>query len=181
MDAQVVRSLEDAGIDVTFTRQVPAIAVQVDKDRRPMPLGREVLVLTGDLRGACPVRLKAIPELYAGTAEPPDMSDGPPAGYEFFFALIERTAADFCVSTRRIETDAEMHRLYRLLSRRPDAQDANPLFSHLQGAARLYMSLRDVSRAECGAVTARLALFARNVRVGSWSTNYIDSARRLLR
>jgi hypothetical protein len=97
-----------------------------------------------------------------------------------FFCLIERTAADFCVSTGRMEPDDEFRRLYRLLARRPGGDDRNPLFSYIQAGARLYMSLKDVSRAEFEAVALRLSRFARNVSTGATSANYIQSAKRLL-
>jgi hypothetical protein len=50
--------------------------------------------------------------------------------------------------------------------------DANPLFSYLRAASRLYLSLRDVSRAEFEAVANRLRVSARTFSAGIDSTNY---------
>ena len=75
-------------------------------------------------------------------------------------------------SMNRPETDAEFERLYRLLRRNPDGQDAHPLFSYLQGAVRLYMSLRDVSQAEFEAVVNRLSQSAKWHSTHTGSTNY---------
>ena len=93
--------------------------------------------------------------------------------YLLFFMLIERTAFDFCATTKRAERDEELRRLYQQLRRRPAALDDNPLFSYLQAAARLYMSLRDVSRAEFEAVAQRLSRSARRYADGPGSRNYI--------
>jgi len=64
-------------------------------------------------------------------------------------------------------------RIYNLLRRRPDGTDDNPLFSYLQGAARLYMSLFDVSQAEFEAVFNRLTRSAKGYMEDAASTNYI--------
>lgn len=180
MDDHVVGRLQKAGIETALKERVPAIAVLLDEEGRPKPVGDEVTIFSGKIEERCQVHLKAIPELFAGAAEPPDFADGPAPGYEMFFCLIERTAADFCVSTGRMELDDEFRRLYRLLAERPGGDDRNPLFTYIQAAARLYMSLRDVSRAELEAVALRLSRFARNVTAGPTSTNYVESARRLL-
>ena len=70
--------------------------------------------------------------------------------------------------------DQEFERLYNHLRRRPDGTDANPILSYLQAAARLYMSLRDVSQAEFEAVARRLTKSARTYSEGLSSTNYTD-------
>jgi len=181
MDAEVIRGLDEAGLDASLTKHVLDILVIVDENMQPRPVAEEVLVFSGGVEHRCPVRLRTISELYAGDARPLDFADGPAAGYEMFFGMVERTAADFCVSTGQMETDDEFARLYRLLARRPAGTDRNPLFSYMQAAARLYMSVRDVSRHEFEAVALRLSTFARNVRTGPSSRNYIQSARRLLR
>lgn len=178
MDAEVIRALKDAGIDTTFKKTVPGICIMVDETGRPKELGEEVMVISGEKIQL--VRLKPITQLFSGDAVPPDFRRGPTPEYMMFFALIERTAADFCSSTRRTELDKEFQRLYRLLGKRPDGRDRNPLFSQLQGAVRLYMSLRDASRAEFEAVAARLSKSARTFSDGYSSTNYLDLALRLL-
>jgi hypothetical protein len=50
--------------------------------------------------------------------------------------------------------------------------DANPLFSYLRAAARLYLSLRDVSRAEFKAMANKLRVSARAFATRRDSTNY---------
>jgi len=50
--------------------------------------------------------------------------------------------------------------------------DANPLFSYLRAAARLYLSLRDVSRDEFEAVAERLRRSAKTFASRLDSTNY---------
>jgi hypothetical protein len=116
--------------------------------------------------------LEPISQLWTGSAVAPDFSFAPPPEYEPFFILIEATAAEFCDATGRPERDREFERLYRLLRRRPDGVDANPLFSYLRAAARLYLSLRDVSRAEFEAVANRLRVSARTFSTRIDSTNY---------
>jgi hypothetical protein len=94
--------------------------------------------------------------------------------------MIEGTALDYCQVTNQPETDEEFYRLYRHLSRRPDGRDSHPLFSYLQAAAQLYMSIKDTSRAEFEAVTGRLALSARHFSMGPTSRNYINTLRTTL-
>jgi len=86
--------------------------------------------------------------------------------------MLERVAVDYCARAGRVEKDMELERLYRQLQRRPDGRDANPLFGYLQAAARLYMSIRDVSSAELEAVAGRLARSAGHYTDGPSSTNY---------
>ena len=94
--------------------------------------------------------------------------------------LIELTVIDYCVTTRRVVTDQEFERLYVHLRRRPDRTDAEPLFSYLQAAVRLYLSLRDISQAEFEAVVRRLAHSAQRYSAGYASRNYVEVARRPL-
>ncbi|MDY7225775.1 hypothetical protein [Hyalangium rubrum] len=150
--------------------------------RVPTVLGeqRKVVPLEGEL--PVPVRdeeeqvvwvpLQSISQLWKGSALPPDLSVAPPPEYEPFFLLLEATAAEYCDATGRPERDKEFERLYRLLTRRPDSVDPNPLFSYLQAAARLYLSLREVSRAEFEAVADRLRHSAKTFASRLDSTNY---------
>ena len=119
-----------------------------------------------------PVKLKPISQLWMGTRRPPSLAGTPPPEYQPLLLMLELTAAHYCLSLRKVETDAEFERLYRQLRRRPDGQDANPLFSYLQGTARLYLSLRDVSQAEFEAVAQRLSQSARHFSTHVGSTNY---------
>ena len=150
--------------------------------RVPTVLGeaQRVLPLEGDL--PVPVKdeedrvvwlpLRSISQLWTGSTIPPDFSVAPPPAYEPFFLLLESTAANYCAATGKPETDDEFERLYRQLRRRPDGTDPHPLFSYLQGAVRLYMSLRDVSQAEFEAVVNRLSQSAKWHSQHVGSTNY---------
>jgi hypothetical protein len=172
MDPNVVAALEKAGMDPK----------QPELLRVPTVLGehRRVLPLEGDL--PVPVRdeearvvwlpLRSVSQLWTGSAVPPDFSVAPPPEYEPFFLLLEATAAEYCDATEQPERDSEFERLYRLLGQRPDSVDSNPLFSYLRAAARLYLSLRDVSRAEFEAVAERLSRSAKTFASRFDSTNY---------
>ncbi len=171
VDQRVYEALRDEGFDVTLERYVPHIAVEISQRNAPRPLGEEVPVLSGHTLVHLP--LKSIPELFVGSAQPDDFSDGPTPEYVMFFSVIELTAMEYCTVTGRREPDFEFERLYRHLRRRPAGQDSNPLFSYLQAAARLYMSLREVSQAEFEAVANRLSKSARHMSQGDVSTNYL--------
>lgn len=173
MDPEVVRTLSEAGFDVSLAKHLLGVVVEADESRRPKAVADEVMVAGGGAKEPRLVRLRAIPELFAGDARPPDFSLGPAPAYQMFFILIERTVAGFCHVTRRMETDEELDRLCRRLVRRPGGTDRNPLFSYVQAAFRLCMSLRDVSHAEFDAVATRLAKSARTFRMGPLTTNYV--------
>ncbi|HEX8699291.1 MAG TPA: hypothetical protein VF815_10675 [Myxococcaceae bacterium] len=172
MDPNVVAALEKAGMDPGHPELL----------RVPTVLGeqRRVVPLEGDL--PVPVRdeeqrvvwlpLRPISQLWTGSVIPPDFAVAPPREYEPFFLLLEVTAAEYCDATRHPELDREFERLYRLLGRRPDSVDANPLFSYLRAAARLYLSVRDVSRDEFEAVAERLRRSAKTFASRLDSTNY---------
>jgi hypothetical protein len=150
--------------------------------RVPTVLGEQGRVVTLDQDLPVPVMdeddrvvwlpLQSISQLWTGSAVAPDFSRAPPPKYEPFFILIEATAAEFCDAAGRPERDREFQRLYRSLRRRPDGVDPNPLFSYLRAAARLYLSLRDVSRAEFEAVADRLRVAAQTFASRLDSTNY---------
>lgn len=146
------------------------------RDRKVEPLGEEFVVVPGELVAS--IRPKKITGLFVGNVVPPNFSTGPTFEYVQFFALLEMTAADFCSVTGKPERDVEFERLYALLRRRPDGRDVNPIFSYLQAAARLYMSLRDVSEMEFEAVARRLTRSARTFAMGS--TNYYELAGKTL-
>ena len=146
------------------------VAIQRDENKKVMVLRGEVPVMGNE--GLVLVSLKPISKLWTGSAVPPDLSRTPPPRYQPFFLLLESTAANYCAALGRPESDDEFERLYRQLRRRPDGDDAHPLFSYLQGAARLYMSLRDVSQAEFEAVVNRLSQSAKWHSTHVGSTNY---------
>lgn len=172
MDPSVVEQLEQADFDVGMTRTIPVVPIKTDERGRVVPAGEEVFVMSDDAEFL--VRLGRITDLFVGDAVPPDFKPGPTREYVLFFGMIERTAIDFCSVTELIEPDSEFQRLYRLLAKRPDATDGNPLFSYMQAAVRLYMSLRDTSRAEFEAVAMRLSKSAKTFRTDPSSTNYFD-------
>jgi len=172
MDLTVVTRLHDAGIDTTFKQQALTLGVEVDAHGRVLPAGDEVLVAAGP--NTASVTLKKVSELFAGTKTPPSFRDGPTGDYIMFFALIELTVIECCRSAGRHEYDAEIERLYTHLRRRPDGRDGNVLFSYMQAAARLYMSVFDVSQAELDAVARRLSQSAGRFGNGPTSTNYCE-------
>ena len=170
----VVDALRHAGIDPDPGVSFPTIGLKVDAQGRLLPLGDEILVLAGGI--ALLVPLPSISNLWTGERTPPPFPRGPTPEYLPFFVLIERTAADFCATGGRIVTDKEFERLYDLLRRRPDGADPEPIFEHLQATVRLFMSLRDVSRAEFEGVARRLAQSARTFSDGYSSRNYWQHA-----
>ena len=172
MDECVIMALTEAGTDVGTPDFWPTIPILVNDNFRVQPSQDEVLVLAG--KKHLPVALKPSSELFVGTRTPPDFARGPTQEYELFFGMLESTVIDYCTSTGSIVTDVEIERLYRHLRRRPDGSDSNPLFSYIRAAARLYMSLRETSRAEFDAVTGRLARSAKTFALGYSSTNYYD-------
>lgn len=171
MDIDVVEKLKQASVDTSMKQHFPIIPVQLTDAGKPMPVGGEVFVQSG--KKIAVVTMKGISSLFSGSATPPSFAKGPTREYVFFFALIERTAVDYCEVVGRQGYDEEFERLYRQLRRRPDGTDSNPLFSYLQAAARLYMSLRDVSKEEFEAVAQRLSVSARHFATGPSSTNYL--------
>ncbi len=174
MNSSVIQALEQAGVGPDPGINFPFIGVQVDADDEIREIEDQVVVVAGGV--ATPVTLPSITSLWTGDRTPPPFPRGPTPEYLAFFVVIERTASNFCVIGGRIVTDKEFERLYDLLRRRPDGSDSEPLFSYLQAAVRLYMSLRDVSRAEFDAVLRRLAQSARTFSDGYTSRNYFARA-----
>jgi len=176
MDKTVIDALVAAGADYEFKTTGISIPIQVpdnDDSREPIPLEDQIYSLSGEI--IVPgLWLKKIPDLFTGHRQPPSFKHGPTIEYVHFFSIIELTVIDFCAATKRIERDVEIERLYNLLRRHPAGKDPNPLFSYIQGAARLYMSLRDVSQAEFEGVASRLARSAKTFSEGPTSRNYFD-------
>ena len=81
MDAEVVKTLEDAGMDTRFERCPLHIAILMgsEDNDRPVPLDDDdsVLVVCGE--DTCEVRLRPIAQLFSGDARPPDFARGPAA------------------------------------------------------------------------------------------------------
>jgi hypothetical protein len=177
MDAEAKAALERAGFHAEQTGLL-RIPIEISPQGQVRPLSEEVPVMEAGTPGLALLKLEPCAQLWTGTAVPPSMAGTPPEQYQPFFLMLEMTAADYCTTTRKAVPDAEFERLYRLLRRRPDGTDANPLFSYLRGAARLYMSLRDVSRAEFEAVAQRLSQSARHFSTHVGSTHYYQQVLR---
>jgi hypothetical protein len=169
VDPEAVEKLQRAGLKVEQP-ELLRVPIQRDENKKVVTLREEVPVM-GD-EGMVLVKLQPISKLWTGSAVPPDLSRTPPPRYQPFFLLLESTAANYCAAIGKSETDDEFERLYRQLRRRPDGDDPHPLFSYLQGTVRLYLSLRDVSRAEFEAVVNRLSQSAKWHSTHVGSTNY---------
>jgi len=172
MDDAVKALLAKEGFDTSLSERTIPIPVATDSGQRPLPLGRSLILLQGER--PVTVELKDLSALFIGTRQPPSFAKEPSPEYLFFFAMIELTAVHYCECIGKAERDEEIARLYNHLRRRPDGTDDNPLFSYLQGAARLYLSLKDVSRAEFEAVANRLHRSARHFQTDAASCNYIE-------
>lgn len=169
MDLRVRQELERAGLELDWPERLQ-VAIQFTQQGQAIPLGEEVPVADESWTMAH-VKLAPISRLWTATDMTPFLLQTPPH-HESFLLLLESTAGIYCTAMNQSETDAEFERLYRLLRREPDGEDAHPLFSYLRGAARLYLSLRSVSRGEYEALTYRLGRMARRFRSHEGSTNY---------
>lgn len=164
-----MEKLQRAGLKVEQP-ELLRVPIQRDENKKVLPPREEVPVMGNE--GLVLVTLKPITQLWTGSAVPPDLSRTPPQQYQPFLLLLESTAANYCAAVGKPETDDEFERLYRQLRRRPDGTDPHPLFAYLQGAVRLYMSLRDVSQAEFEALVNRLSQSAKWHSSHVGSTNY---------
>ena len=169
MDREAVEKLQRAGLKLEQP-ELLRVPIQRDEQQQVVPVGEQVPVMGNE--GLVLVPLQPISQLWTGTRVPPDLSRTPPPEYLPFLLLMESTAANYCAATGKAETDDTFERLYRQVRRRPDGRDAHPLVSYLQGAARLYMSLRDVSHAEFEAVLNRLSQSSKWHSTHVGSTNY---------
>jgi hypothetical protein len=178
VDAQVVTQLETAGFEPSQPSSFINVPVAVESvGGKPTPVGSDVVLVREGK--AVHLTLKSVPELFVGTRIPPSFAKGPTEQYLGFFGMVEYTALCY---TRAVglERDEEFARLYNFLRRRPGGTDENPLFSYLQAAARLYMSIQDVSPAEFEAVFNRLTRSAKSYAENGASTNYIRFLERAL-
>ncbi|HYO54367.1 hypothetical protein [Archangium sp.] len=169
MDLKVREELKRAGLELERP-ELLQVAIQFGPHGQAIPLGEEVPVVD-EAWTMAHVKLKPISQLWTTTEMTPFLLRTPPQ-HEAFLLLLESTAGIYCTAMNRPETDAEFGRLYHKLRRNPDGQDDHPLFSYLQGAARLYLSLRSVSRPEYEAMTHRLSKLARRFCSHEGSTNY---------
>jgi len=173
MDLQVVAALKAAGLDLSLEGVLPFIHVpDADASGRVAPVESLVTIEVGEARLS--LELKTIPQLFTGTRAPPDFKQGPTPEYQPFFLMLEATAVSYC-SVCGPEYDREFERVYAQLRRRPLSPDKNPLLSYLRAAARLYLSLRDVSQAEFEGVVQRLSRSAGTFHTDLISTNYIKN------
>jgi hypothetical protein len=172
MDLKAIIALERGGIDPAHP-ELLKVPTALGEQGRVVPLDQDLPIpVMDDNQRVVWLPLEPLSQLWKGSALAPDFSRGLSPEYEPFFILIEATAAEYCDATGRPERDREFERLYRHLRRRPDGVDPNPLFSYLRAATRLYLSLRDVSRAQFEAVANRLSGSARAFSTRLDSTNY---------
>jgi hypothetical protein len=169
MDLEAREELERAGLELERP-ELLQVAIEFGPRGQALPVREEVPVVDAAWTMAT-VKLKPISRLWTATEMTPFLLRTPPP-HESFLRLLESTAGIYCTAMDRPVTDAEFERLYRQLRRNPDGEDAHPLFSYLQGAARLYLSLRSVSRAEYESLTHRLSKQARRFCSHVGSTNY---------
>jgi hypothetical protein len=169
MDLSVRQELERMELELDRP-ELLQVSIEFGPHGQPIPLGEEVQVLDESWTPA-QVRLKPITQLWTTAEVTPFLLRTAPQ-HESFMVLLQSTAFIYCSSMGQPETDAEFERIYRKLRRYPDAVDHHPLFSYLQGAARLYLSLRDVSRTEYEALTRRLGNLAERFCTHTGSTNY---------
>lgn len=172
MDQDVVTKLEAAGLSV----DPDLISVGIPREGEALVHDDGPVVLMDGGQRSLRVELKPMSMLFTGSRQPPSMRGTPPDEYLPFFHFVEDAAAMACVARGRPELDAEFERLYRNLRRHPDGKSPNPVFGCLQRAARTYLSLRDVSRAEYEAVMDRLSRSARSFDTHPGSTNYFTRA-----
>jgi hypothetical protein len=169
MDQEVRKQLQAAGISVERP-ELLQVAIPLHANGTPKRMGETVPV--ADERWVMKhVQLKPISQLWTKTGMT-QLLFRPPPRHGSFLRLLQSTAAIYCVTVRRPETDVEFERLYRKLRRHPDGEDSNLLFSYLQAAASLYMSLRDVSQPEFESMTQHLSKLARRYSSHTGSTNY---------
>jgi hypothetical protein len=172
MDTAFIQKLKDAGLPADPDK----LSVGVPREHGKLAQEDGLLVLVGARAGTALVEPKRIAELFVGDRQPPPMKGGPPEEYFSFFFALEHCAALACEARGRPEVDEEFERIYRQLRRRPDGVDRNPVFGCIQRAARVYMSLADVSQAEYEAVMNRLSKSARTFHTHVGSTNYFENA-----
>ena len=177
MDPTVVEQLRNAGFEADLDKRWLTVPIALDPKNRIVPLEDDVAVACGE--DMIHVPLKSVEELYVGDRRPPDFTDGPTPEYMPFFTLIEMTAREYCSVGGVAETDMEFHRLYALLQRNPGGWDMNPLYTYLRAAARLFMSIRDVSRFEYSGVMNRLTRSAKHFARGHGSLNYLATLETL--
>ncbi|HEX5746474.1 MAG TPA: hypothetical protein VFZ09_09530 [Archangium sp.] len=171
MDLNVRQELKRAGLEPDWPERLQ-VPIEFDAHGRALPLGEEVPVADDSWR-MVHVKLKPISRLWTVAEKTPLPLKAPPR-HDAFLHLLQSTAVIYCTAMDKPETDAEFERLYLMLRLRPDGLDCHPLFSYLQGAARLYLSLCSVSRAEYEDLLQRLCKLAQRFRSHPDSTGYHD-------
>lgn len=174
MDTTVIERMKAAGAPTTFESVYPFVQIAVEDDDKVVSLTDEIPVESTDYNHVV-VTCKKISALFAGSKTPPSFSEGPTPEYKAFFVTIELAAANFCAVNGKLERDREFEELFQHLRRRPDGTHRNPLFSYLQAAVRVFMSLQDTSQAEFEAVVDRLRLSAKHFAMSASSTNYCET------
>ncbi len=172
MDLGVIEALRAAGLHPERVEEL-RVPTLMGEQGRVVPLEQDLPVPVMKDGGTVTwVHLQPISKLWMGSVLPPSFMPEPPPKYEAFFLLLECTAAGYCCAVGKPERDQEFERLYQRLGQEPDSEDSNPLFSYLRAAARLYLSVRDVSRVEFKAVAERLRSSVKAFSSRMDSTNY---------
>jgi hypothetical protein len=170
MDETVVAALAQSG----SKGSLPSLVIVRDDLGKIAMQSGDVQVQVGE--GRQTLALRQVRELFTGERRAPDLSQGPTPALEPFFMLLEYTVLRFCEADGRDPTDQDMAAIYASLRRRPDS-NGGKLHGYLRAAARLYLSVRDVSQAEYEAVFNRLAKSARTFSVPPISRNYVATLR----
>ncbi len=153
---------------------LPSLVIVRDGEGKVVALSGNVQVHVGE--GRQTLALRPVRELFSGDRRAPDLSRGPTPELEPFFMLLEYTVVRFCSADGRDQTDQDMEGIFASLRRRPDGEGGR-MHGYLRAAARLYLSVRDVSQAEYEAVFSRLAKSARTFSAPPISRNYLATLR----
>ena len=153
---------------------LPQLVIARDGSGKVIAPTGEVQVHVGEALAT--LELRPVRELLTGDRRAPDLSRGPTPELEPLFMLLEYTVVRFCEADGRDQTDQDMEGIYASLRRRPDGEGGR-LHGYLRAAARLYLSVHDVSPAEYDAVMNRLTKSARTFASPPISRNYLATLR----
>ncbi|MEZ4409874.1 MAG: hypothetical protein R3A52_25880 [Polyangiales bacterium] len=152
------------------------VPIRIDPSGATLPVDETAVAVLYEGKPVGALELPPLRTMFRGDAPCDEIMGEPPARLVSFFICIERTAADWCVTTRTRVRDEEFEKIYSELRRRPDGRVNHPLFGYLRAAFRVAMALRPTSEAEFEQITRRLARSARTFRASATSTNYLDLA-----
>jgi hypothetical protein len=179
MDTSIVEAISD-GCELPKADTFPNTQLVIARGARGeiVSVGEQVEI-EREGAGSRRLALRPIRQLFAGDGKAPDLSGGPTPKLEPFFVLLELTVASVCAANGRDATDQEMEHIYSEMRRRPDGE-GGVLRSYVRAAARLYLSMNNVSQSEYEAVFRRLTKSARTFAGGSLSRNYLFNLRKTI-